>query len=1061
MSSGVSEDHGHNSHDIGGIGSTFDRETSPKKLSRSKYIQRMQDEKIPQDPRKDRARVLGSVLNGDDDSLLFSVQESFASSQPFVDDRNDYESRGENSAIVSMDTKRTKTNLKGISNDSVYSPIESLKDGTNVSNQTNKKYSAILKSQQTKTPPLAENVSEDVDLSDIDLDSILGEHVKANTRDSYHEEEMKPEERANPTDTENNRHTNVDSTTDCGASLSVVLDDVSVSGTTLTSIREETYHAADITNDNEESISNGQKETTNDVDSVDVIYDRDCDSTIKTETSQGQIDVITDDEDLDVDGIEPLETTDSSKHFDNNQEYVETVALNRSVSWDPHVVTKLTKNTAPKMYAKKVHPGADSRSTQEFLSSNPHLFAISEDSTGPRQDPPLRNDFDDSGNDDKDSKEMVSWKSLCGKVCKSPKLILLSCVVLLVIGTVISAVFVSKDKPDDREQNISSLRGVDGEILAKEPSTTPSSTSSTYPSITPSSDPTTLPSSSPSSSPSTSPSTSPSITHTMFPTTSPSITHSMSPSSSPSISPSMLPTKTPSFLPSSIPSIKPSMSPTTFPSSYPSAVPTSTPSFIPTLTQNPSDLPSISKTPTFQPSTIPSLNPSLSFRTKAITSKIVNFADVSSSLDLSTGQSKALSWILHEDPMQIAEDNNGLQERYALYLVYETLVGNAWNDDESWLSASHICDWKFVICNENKSVYSLTLDTNSLKGTIPSEIGFFSNIESISFDENEISGTIPSEVGQLSNLKYLSMKSNLLTGVVPEDIFDLGIKYLDISSNALSGKLSPKIKGLSELSFLYLSSNAITGSIPREIGELKKLEILHMTNSLYNGTIPSELGDLKDLKDLRLKENSLSGQIPREFGQMKHLETLFIYKNKLTGELPEELYTLNKLSDFRFFSNQITGELSSSIGLMSSLVKLAGHSNGLEGSIPSEIGMLTNMNLFYMYDNNLNGNIPEEISNIKFLQKLSLSLNKLNGTLPNTFEGLTDLTYLSLWSNKLTGLVPAGLGNLAQLTDLFLDGNSFHGSIPSSICALKEKSLSKLYADCNTEVSCTCCTRCF
>ena len=70
----------------------------------------------------------------------------------------------------------------------------------------------------------------------------------------------------------------MDINTDCGSSLSVVLDDISIGGTNITaSIREYTFSWGNV-NDNDEYISNCHKETIDDVDSTNVIYNKDYES---------------------------------------------------------------------------------------------------------------------------------------------------------------------------------------------------------------------------------------------------------------------------------------------------------------------------------------------------------------------------------------------------------------------------------------------------------------------------------------------------------------------------------------------------------------------------------------------------------------------------------------------------------------------------------------------------------------------------------------------------------------------------------------------------------------
>ena len=67
---------------------------------------------------------------------------------------------------------------------------------------------------------------------------------------------------------------------------------------------------------------------------------------------------------------------------------------------------------------------------------------------------------------------------------------------------------------------------------------------------------------------------------------------------------------------------------------------------------------------------------------------------------------------------------------------------------------------------------SLALDSNSLRGTLPSELGECAASEFVILNGNILTGTIPSEIGRLERLLFLDLTFNRFTGAIPEEVCD-------------------------------------------------------------------------------------------------------------------------------------------------------------------------------------------------------------------------------------------------------------------------------------------------
>jgi TolA-binding protein len=111
-------------------------------------------------------------------------------------------------------------------------------------------------------------------------------------------------------------------------------------------------------------------------------------------------------------------------------------------------------------------------------------------------------------------------------------------------------------------------------------------------------------------------------------------------------------------------------------------------------------------------------------------------------------------------------------------------------------------DWK-KLCNENsislakqlpcisQNETELYLDDNSLRGTIPSQIGLFTKLTTLSLWDNSLTGTVPSEVGLLTKITYLDLSVNSLTGTIPSQIVLMSKLYnLQLYDNNFTGEFT-------------------------------------------------------------------------------------------------------------------------------------------------------------------------------------------------------------------------------------------------------------------------------
>ena len=153
-----------------------------------------------------------------------------------------------------------------------------------------------------------------------------------------------------------------------------------------------------------------------------------------------------------------------------------------------------------------------------------------------------------------------------------------------------------------------------------------------------------------------------------------------------------------------------------------------------------------------------------------------------------------------------------------------------------WLSATHECEWMGVFCGAgsklvtdiNMSMYQLLLfsscwlhcptnpfvnllGNNNLSGTLPAQLSRLSHLANLQVEFNHLSGSLPQWVATLPELQRLSFCGNELTGSIPSEYFSLPkLRGILLDQNLLGGAL-PQTNYSLGLSFVSLQNNSLTG----------------------------------------------------------------------------------------------------------------------------------------------------------------------------------------------------------------------------------------------------------
>lgn len=247
-----------------------------------------------------------------------------------------------------------------------------------------------------------------------------------------------------------------------------------------------------------------------------------------------------------------------------------------------------------------------------------------------------------------------------------------------------------------------------------------------------------------------------------------------------------------------------------------------------------------------------------------------------------------------------------LTEREILEKLFDACDGLSWTNNENWKADSHVCEWYGIACDDAKSVVSVVLGSNNMKGTIPQEIFALPNLQRLSIFSNPIDISFAG-IESAVNLKSLILDDTQVVTI--EGVGKArGLTELNIRANTLKGTLPDEIANLNSLRSLILSDNEFTGTLPLWLGKLNSLANLMLSNNKFTGTlIPFE--NFSAITLMALSRNKFSGTIPDDFlAKAQPDEKVFcdISDNMLTGTIPASLAHLNVLS-LHAHNNRIVG----------------------------------------------------------------------------------------------------------------------------------------------------------
>ncbi|PRQ38417.1 putative protein kinase RLK-Pelle-LRR-IX family [Rosa chinensis] len=383
-----------------------------------------------------------------------------------------------------------------------------------------------------------------------------------------------------------------------------------------------------------------------------------------------------------------------------------------------------------------------------------------------------------------------------------------------------------------------------------------------------------------------------------------------------------------------------------------------------------------------------------------------------------------------------------------------------------WSSSASYCTWDGVKCDSDtsKRVTSISLASNSLSGSLPSNLNELTELTTLSLQSNTLSGALPS-LANLSNLQEVYLDTNNFTFIPPGCFGGLtGLQTLSMSNNV---DLAP-------------------WAFPSELIQSTSLVTLQAGSTNMYGSIPDIFGSFANLQNVRLSYNNLTGPLPKSFSgsgiqnlwinnqavglsgtvevlsNMTSLIQAWLHKNQFTGTIPD-LSQCTALSDLLLHDNVFTGMVPATLTELSSLQNVSLDNNKLQGPMPefgSKVKVTLDGNSFckttagpcdpqvttllqvagaFGYPELLAeswtgddacGGWSFVICDAQKVVTVNLDNKDLNETISPAFANLTSLKTLVLKNNNLTGPIPATLTTLPQLAVFDASNNNLYGDIP-------------------------------
>nr|XP_027119138.1 receptor-like kinase TMK4 [Coffea arabica] len=367
-----------------------------------------------------------------------------------------------------------------------------------------------------------------------------------------------------------------------------------------------------------------------------------------------------------------------------------------------------------------------------------------------------------------------------------------------------------------------------------------------------------------------------------------------------------------------------------------------------------------------------------------------------------------------------------------------------------WDSTKPFCRWTNVNCDStNKFVTSINLDSQSLSGTLPPELGQLSSLQSLSLQKNSLSGALPS-FANLTSLESVYLDFNSFSSV-PSD-FLLGCSNLQTVSISENYNLAPwqiplYLTGSSNLQTFYASNASIVGGIPDFFDSFPNLQSLRLSYNNITGGLPNSFGG-SEITNLWLNNQGLSGGID-VLSSMTQIYQVWLHANAFTGPIPD-LSKCTNLFDLQLRDNQLTGVVPPSLMNLPKLANITLSNNKLQGPVPQfRAGVDVKLGSTNSFCGTTPGPCDPQVTALLavaggFGYPMLLAQSWQGNNSCDHWSFVTcdpqgkNVTMVSLGKQHLSGIISPAFANLTSLRNLYLNDNNLNGTVPEVLATLPQ-----------------------
>lgn len=256
------------------------------------------------------------------------------------------------------------------------------------------------------------------------------------------------------------------------------------------------------------------------------------------------------------------------------------------------------------------------------------------------------------------------------------------------------------------------------------------------------------------------------------------------------------------------------------------------------------------------------------------------------------------------------EEEIPFQIRRALVLQHKCNDVNKWyrgnyqyNFDNS-INGDDINSKKILIKDYNHTdVYTLRKidDDHEIKRCITPNIEILANLKEIDLSYAGIIGSIPDEIGNLVNLTTLNLSNNKLNRGVPSLKNLIRLKTLDLSYNNLESFYLSSVP-LLNLEYLDLQSNRIWHNFGeydiKDSDTYINIKYLNLSSNNFSGKISSFISKMINLESLLIEWNSfIDDDICKSIYELPNIKSVNISNNEFSGPILIEMLSIKYRSN--------------------------------------------------------------------------------------------------------------------------------------------------------------------